>query len=323
VQRGNREHVNPLNTPAWVTTIEHARVDYAWPWRTSKIREREKLIKVISSIAFIVAIAFVVRAAFLYYYFHFVVGRTFQSDEPFGYETGTIAAAIAQGRGFSSPLKGVQTGPTAWLTPIYPYLLAAIFKFFGVYSYTSHIVICCVNNAFSAFTCWPIYNIGERAFSKQVGAAAAWSWVAFPMSLFFSTVWVWDTALSALMVALIVAATLKMRGSKQLSCWAAYGALCETGAMVNASALSLLLPLAIWAVWPLRREPLLAMRVAAASIVFTIGITPWTVRNYVVFNKIIPFRSNFGLELWLGNNPLVPDLWSPTLHPNNSATEAI
>ena len=291
-------------------------------WRTSKIRAREKLIKVFSSVALIVAVAFVVRAAFLYSYFQFVVGRTFQGNEPFGYETGAIAAAIAQGRGFSSPLKTVQTGPTAWLTPIYPYLLAAIFKFFGVYSYTSHIVICFINNAFSAFTCWPLYSIGERAFSKRVGAAAAWSWVAFPMSLFFSTVWVWDTALSALMVTLIVAATLKMRGSKQLSSWAAYGALWAAGAMINASVVSLLLPLAIWAVLPLRREPFLATRVAAASIVFIIGITPWTVRNYVVFNKIIPFRSNFGLELWLGNNPLVPDLWSPTLHPNNSATEA-
>ena len=47
-------------------------------------------------------------------------------------------------------------------------------------------------------------------------------------------------------------------------------------------------------------------------------IAPWTIRNYVVFHKFIPLRSNFGLELWLGNNPAVPDTWSPFLHPNDN-----
>jgi hypothetical protein len=32
-------------------------------------------------------------------------------------------------------------------------------------------------------------------------------------------------------------------------------------------------------------------------------VTPWIVRNYKVFGTFVPLRSNFGLELWLGNNP--------------------
>jgi hypothetical protein len=46
---------------------------------------------------------------------------------------------------------------------------------------------------------------------------------------------------------------------------------------------------------------------------------PWTVRNYVDFHKVVPIRSNLGLELWLGNNPaadsLIPDLASPYTNP--------
>jgi hypothetical protein len=42
----------------------------------------------------------------------------------------------------------------------------------------------------------------------------------------------------------------------------------------------------------------------------------------VVFHKFIPLRSNFGLELWLGNNPQVPDSWTPWLHPNDNMDEA-
>ena len=41
-----------------------------------------------------------------------------------------------------------------------------------------------------------------------------------------------------------------------------------------------------------------------------------------MFGKFIVLRSNFGLELWLGNNPAVPDTWSPWLHPNDSREEA-
>jgi hypothetical protein len=48
---------------------------------------------------------------------------------------------------------------------------------------------------------------------------------------------------------------------------------------------------------------------------------PWTVRNYVVFHRVIVFRSNFGLELWLGNNDQVPDTWAGFLHPNDYEPE--
>jgi 4-amino-4-deoxy-L-arabinose transferase-like glycosyltransferase len=284
---------------------------------------REKLWRVVGSVGFIVVVAFLVRTGFLYYYFRFIVQRMVRDYLPFGYEAGSIAAAIAQGRGFSSPLRMVQTGPTAWFTPVYPYLLAAVFKTLGVYSYSSNIVIRCINNAFSAFTCWPIYAIGAKVFGRKYGLAAAWIWVVFPMSLFFSTVWVWDTALSTLMLTIIIAATLEMRGSESLRSWLGYGALWAAGAMVNASVLSVLPPLALWAIWPLRRQLMPAGKLlAASSLIFIVGITPWTIRNYAVFHKFIPFRSNFALELWLGNNPAVPDSWSPWLHPNDDPSEA-
>jgi 4-amino-4-deoxy-L-arabinose transferase-like glycosyltransferase len=284
---------------------------------------REQLKRALCSVGFIVVIAFLVRMAFVCYFFVSAAQRAVRDNLPFGYEAGAIAAAIAQGRGFSSPLRFVQTGATAWFTPIYPYLLAGIFKLFGVYSYTSNILIRVLDNVFSACTCWPIYAIGAKAFGNRAGKAAAWVWVLFPMSLFFSTVWVWDTALSAFMLALVVAATFYVRGSGRLSSWMGYGALWALGAMVNPGLVSILPPLALWAVWPLRRQFATAGRlVVVSSLIFAAGIMPWSIRNYVVFHKFIPFRSNFALELWLGNNPGVPDSWSPWLHPDDDHFEA-
>src|SRR5260370_22192020 len=62
----------------------------------------------------------------------------------FGYETGRIARSIAQGRGFSNSLFG-DTGPTAWMTPVSPSLVAGVFKLFGIYTKTSAIVLLSLN----------------------------------------------------------------------------------------------------------------------------------------------------------------------------------
>ena len=38
-------------------------------------------------------------------------------------------------------------------------------------------------------------------------------------------------------------------------------------------------------------------------------ILPWSIRNYMTFNKIIPFTTSVGLNLYRGNNPLSIGEW--------------
>ena len=219
-----------------------------------------------------------------------------------------------------------ETGPTAWLTPVYPYLLAAIFKLFGIFSYKSSIYIRIVDVALSAFTIWPIRAIGTKAFGRWTGTGAAWLWAFLPAGIYFPVYWVWDTELTALWMTLLVAATLQIRGSNRMLNWVGYGALWAAGAMINPSLLSVLPFLALWAIWPLRSQLARAAKLGAVSaLIFFAGIAPWTIRNYEVFHKFIPLRSNFGLELWLGNNPEVSvteDSCLCTLHPDDNPEEA-
>ena len=49
----------------------------------------------------------------------------------FGFEMGRVGRSIALGQGFSNPYGG-NTGPTAWEPPLYPYLIAGVFKIFGI-----------------------------------------------------------------------------------------------------------------------------------------------------------------------------------------------
>src|SRR4051812_8357170 len=81
----------------------------------------------------ILAAALLLRLGFL---LHYVAHRPHQAlgAIPFLFEPGNIAFSIAGGHGFASPFR-VETGPTAWMTPVWPYLLAGIFRIFGTYTF--------------------------------------------------------------------------------------------------------------------------------------------------------------------------------------------
>ncbi len=278
--------------------------------------------RLLGSPVFIAPFAFVVRMAVLTYGWH-MTPNPVRSFLPYGYELGRVARAIAAGQGFSSPLRMVDTGPTVWFTPIYPYLVAGIFKIWGIFSDQSRIVIETLNCAFAALTVIPIYGIAQRAFRTTVAIAAAWAWVFLPTAVMFPITWVWDTAMAALFLALIFWATLAMREARTIWAWAGYGALWAIGVLINPSLLSVFPFLLGWLIWQTRRDSASWLKFSASTIlVFAIGLVPWTVRNYRVFGKFIVLRSNFGLELWLGNNPDVPDTWNQSLHPNDDRKEA-
>jgi hypothetical protein len=243
------------------------------------------------------------------------------TNQPFGYETGRIAKSIAEGHGFASPLS-IETGPSAWLTPVFPYLLAGIFKVFGVYTYKSALIITTLNISFSAFTCIPIFFIGKRVGGVGLGAIAAWLWAIYPNAVLVPIEWIWDTSLAALATGLILWATLEVRDSERLKDWIGYGLLWGASLMVNAAIFALAPFIFGWLALELRKKSRLWLQLpAAALILMGIVCVPWTVRNYVVFHKVIPFRSNFGLELWLGNNDQVPDTFAGFLHPNDYPPE--
>jgi 4-amino-4-deoxy-L-arabinose transferase-like glycosyltransferase len=238
---------------------------------------------------------------------------------PIAYELGNIANSIARGHGFSSPLE-VDTGPTAWVTPVYVYLLAGIFKLAGIYSPASKLIIATLNCVFSAFVCIPLVLTGKRLFGEWTAGASGWVWVLLPSATYFSTQGVWDTSLCALMLSLLFWALIEVRESQRLRDWVGFGALGALALLTNAAYLSFLPLWYLWLAWE-RKRPGVQRLVAVAAVTVVIGLSPWMIRNYVVFHKFIPLRSNFGLEFYLGNNPQVGDSWSWWLHPYDNVEE--
>src|SRR5579864_5894636 len=235
-----------------------------------------------------------------------VLGHTYKfksTDDnfSFGWEMGRIAASLASGHGFSSPF-GPPTGPTAWEPPLYPYLTAGVFLVFGIYSKASAFVLLTLNSVFSALTCIPIFLSARRIFSEKVAVGSAWAWALLPNVMFWCTRAVWETSLSALLLAVIFWLALTFEEREGWLPWFEFGVLWGIVALNSTSMLSFLPPAGLWAWYRRgkRGKPSLA-GVVLASAVFFASITPWLVRNYETFGKFIFIRDNFGAELRLGN----------------------
>lgn len=256
-----------------------------------------------TSLLLILVVAVMVRVAFAWYEERQISGRVL-SVVPFQTETGHIAYAIASGKGFSSPFQR-DSGPTAWLAPVYPYLLAGIFKLFGIYTLPSFFAALSLNILFSVGACVPIFYTGKRIAGIGVGSAAAWLWAIFPNAVIIPFEWIWDTCLSALLVATLLWATLELAESRRVRDWCFYGLLWGFALLTN-PAIALLFPeLLVWAAYRSRDRVHSAswlMRPVLAAALALLCCLPWTIRNYVQFHKLIPLRSNFAFELYIGNN---------------------
>jgi 4-amino-4-deoxy-L-arabinose transferase-like glycosyltransferase len=236
----------------------------------------------------------------------------------FGYEMGRIGRAIALGHGFADPF-GPATGPTAWEPPLYPYLIAAVFKITGVYTQLSAFILLTINSIFSALTCIPIFLIAKKSFSEKVAVWSAWAWALFPPIMYWGVRWVWETSLAALLLALIFWLALEMEELRGVIPWIGFGLLWGVAALTNSSLIAFLPASGLWAWYrrSKRGKPSIA-GVTLAAIFFCATIAPWLVRNYEIFGKFIFVRSNFGAELRLGNGPGADGTWMSYLHPTQN-----
>jgi Dolichyl-phosphate-mannose-protein mannosyltransferase len=221
---------------------------------------------------------------------------------PFLNETGNIAYSLAAGHGFSSPY-WQETGPTAWLTPVYPALVAVIFKIFGIHTPHAFFAVVFLNILFSMATCVPLFYIGKRVGGLGVASGAAWLWALFPNAIMIPYEWVWDTSLAALLLATILWATLELADTQSVRASCGYGLLWGFALMTNPSLGSLLPLLLGWAGYrACKKGRLHFSRPLLACAIAVLCCLPWTLRNYLAFHRFIPLRSNLPFELWLGNN---------------------
>ncbi len=259
--------------------------------------------------------------------------RPYEDHFQFGWEMARIARALVSGHGFADPFHG-RTGPTAWVTPAYPLLIAAVFKLFGVYSAFSAWVLLAMNCVLNALMVRTVYEIAARCFRRHGGPGialgSAWAWALYPAAMQYAVRWVWEMTLTAFLFSSVLVLALRMRGvgeaegepgsGQTTGRWAAFGLLWGLLALSNPEVCIMLPVTGIWILlggFHARQ----VSRAALAGVLCLAVIAPWSLRNWEVFHHWVPLRGNFGAELYLGNGPGAVGLLMEYNHPGESAAQ--
>jgi hypothetical protein len=239
----------------------------------------------------------------------------------FGYEMGKIAYSIANGHGFSNPY-WVETGPTAMITPVFPYLISFVFSLFGAYTKSAALAMLSFNSLVSALTCIPIFFLARNSFGLRTAIWSAWTWAFFPYAVYFSASSMWYHSLVALLLTLLLLIASYLETRTGLWMWAGFGFLWGFAALTTPVVLSVLTVLGGWVCYRLHghgKNWKLPAATAAFALIAT--ISPWLVRNYQVFHQPVFLKDNFWMEVCVGNLGNATHWWNDSVHPAGSNAE--
>lgn len=261
----------------------------------------------------VLALAFVARLGVMVA----LEGWKFESDRFYGWEEGEIAFALADGQGFSWPATGRAVGPrgqmeirddpepTSWKAPIQPLIIAAAFVLFGPYSDQAAIAIELFQIGLSMLTCYFLIRLGRRLYNDWVGLLAAAIFALYPASIHFSVQKVEYAPLLTFLGVVLIDRTLALSDRPSIGGAASVGVISGLALLVNPVILVFYPFGLVWFVatggrmWTKRLAHGTAILACCAAV-----LTPWVVRNYIVFDKLVFIRSNFSRELALGTYAL-------------------
>jgi len=261
--------------------------------------------RLLTSPTLIFLAALLTRVSVLWHLLPAYASRGFYEEN----EPARIAWCIVSGFGFSSPWPHTTIAPTAQQPPVYPWVLAGIFKAFGSYSYTSLWVAVLFNALLSATTAWVILRLATRDFGLPTALVAAWAWACWIYEAVVS-IRLWESSLSSLFLVSTMLLLPRPGENGSARRWLMLGILFGLGILTNTTLLVVFVGFYLW-LWianPQRRKSFSRGMLLSAGVCLLV-LMPWTIRNYVEFHKIVPVRDNFGLELWIGNHDAVTYLF--------------
>ena len=234
-----------------------------------------------------------------------------------GGEAAAVAHSIATGNGFASPYVA-QTGPTALMPPVYPYLLSIFFKIFGSGSEMAGVAALGLNVILSALVLLPLFVLTKRLFSRRAALAAVWVWAVLPLSGYTDALYIWNTSLLTLAVTTFLAFTLSLDKedfhATRITAYALFA-----GFIIILEPVSIVVVVVsfLWLAYQRFAAKNLFQFLAIASIL----PGAWMARNLMVFHEPVFIRSGFGLEVSVGirDNELAGD--DPSSLPNRNPEE--
>jgi hypothetical protein len=216
-----------------------------------------------------------------------------------------VAGCFAETGSFCNPY-ATPTGPTAHVGPLYPILLGSIYRVFGPFTPSAMLGQAMLSWIFCALRCALLIPLATvLRLPCRAGTIAAILGIFFIGAFNTELRGGWDAPLIALCLMAIVWAAARFSGPSDFRPASALllGLAAGVILLINPAPLPVIAAyclLGACAFWPGFAR--YALSLAAFILGIVIVLTPWTLRNLYVLGNPMPFRSNFGLELFLAYN---------------------
>ncbi|MFL6451662.1 MAG: hypothetical protein ACJ746_28890 [Bryobacteraceae bacterium] len=195
------------------------------------------------------------------------------------------------------------SGPSATVPPLYPLMMAAVFRIFGTGAAGEAIKVlatCLISSVQYALLPW----VGKRLqFPPSIGYTAGLVGALIPLNPYIEVQGDFENHLSGVLLLILLAWTVTA-ASRPLSVSGAlaiggfYG-ICTLTSPSLAPLCCISLAYVVFEPRTISQRPLLGLLGVASAILV---VAPWPARNYVQLRSPILTRSNFGLEFSLANN---------------------
>jgi len=206
------------------------------------------------------------------------------------------AEHIARGWGYVD----LDGSPVVRWMPGWPLLLGALYRVFGSIT----LVATLANTVFDAATAALVAALGARLFRRRVGLVAGGLYACWPGMVFLCATHMSEPLFNLLLVGTLLLVVVACEaGSRRTARFAAAGLCLGSAALVKAEPL-VMSPAILLALWQARRSRADFARAGAAVFLATAAVlTPWTIRNYVEFDRFLPTAASGGIGVYLANHP--------------------
>lgn len=221
-----------------------------------------------------------------------------------------LAHSLLDGRGYSFtenwyPFTPADT-PTSHWSFIYPLYLAGIYAVTGYHPLVARLLQGAVGGA---LLCFLVYKIGRRVVNEETGLVGAGLAAVYGYFIYYNVALMTETFFIVL-VLLTLYLALELKENPTLIRWVGLGFSLGLAGLLRQTILLFAPFLLLWLFWELKKDGVRWWYFTVPIVVIILLITPWTLRNYRVYQKFLLLNSNAGYALFASNNPNLGTDWS-------------
>ncbi len=230
-----------------------------------------------------------------------------------------VAHSLLAGRGFSftrPPWPFIEAGaPTAYVSFLYTLFLAGVYGVFGPHALVVRIIQALVCSLMP----WQVYLLVKRIWpmadgrwpqsvadsrwpmAEAVALVAAAITASYAYFVFYSATLMTE-GFYLVTVVWALSLTLDLAKAPSAPRWASWGLAVSLASLLRQVFMPLAALLFLYILWQARRRVKISHVVLAGGIAALL-ILPWTVRNYLAFDRFLLLNSQAGQVFWNANHP--------------------